>query len=526
MKRITLSLLIIFAMFTVIGCPPAGTSYPPPDNNGNDSSTKRFWAINMTTDNFYQLNAQKLAENSDKCEVWVEKTNGATVVDTETANNMADAYNTVYTKMMNTFGYQINSPVLGYNLGTVNTMQIAHWFATGTTSNAKLTILLLDIKDDYEVYGDPYVAGYFYTYDLFENDPSYPQYKSNELDMIYVDTYPAVPGSQDSNETLAHEMQHLMNFISSVVFRYNGNTLNLTDTWVDEGLSSAAEWVYTEQHPDVRWAYYNEDPSGLIAKNGNSFFIWDNHGSESPLANLDDYSTVYLFFQYLRLQSSNPSDIYFDIETSTYSDYQAVTNAASINSAHKNNWSSLLRDWYAANYLNNASGLYGYKNDDTLKTIKAKLFPTTDTNVDLYPGEGVYSKTTTADTLPTDSTYIKYAGLSTSGAPSSSGTANGARLTYNVNTNKNGSSESGSTTGIAASVEISMPDGRSVIQQNKFSYPFKVDMGYFTRRNGKDSMSNDEIRNLFNTRNGRSVNKDKKTVNFDISTLERVKINE
>jgi len=526
MKRITLSLLIIFAMFAVIGCPPADTS-PPPDNNGNDSSTKRFWAVNMIDNSFYQLNAQKLAENSI-CEVWVEKTNGATVVDTTTANAVADAYNTVYTKMMNTFGYQINDS----SLGIVNTMQIAHWFATGTTSNAKLTILLLDIKDDYTSQGDPYVAGYFYAYDLFD------EYNSNMLDMIYVDTYPSVPGSQDSNETLAHEMQHLMNFISTILFRQIKNSsgqiidYNYTDTWVDEGLSSAAEWIYTEQHPEVRWAYYNEDPSGLIAK-GNNFFIWDNHGSESPLANLDDYSTVYLFFQYLRLQSSNPNNIsgntnniYRDIEISQYSDYQAVTNAASINSAHKNNWQLLLRDWYAANYINDSSSLYGYKNDPTLKDVKANLFLNAATSVNLYPGEGVYSKTTAADTLPTDSTYIKYAGLSTSGAPSSSGTANGARLTYNVNTNKNDSSESGSTTGIAASVGISMPDGRSVIQQNKFSYPFKVDMGYFRSRNGNENMPNDEIRKLFNSNKGRNVSNANNILNFDISTLERVKINE
>jgi len=510
MKKIVAMLLIIFAMFAIIGCPPS-------PNVESGSSTRRFWAINMTNDAFYQLDAEKLAENSI-CEVWVEKTNGVTAVTATAANNMANAYNTVYAKMMSTFGYTVNDQ----DLGRVNTMEIAHWLATGTTSNAKLTILLLDIKDGYENEGDPYVAGYFQPYQLFEYA------NSNVLDMIYLDTYPADPGSQDSNETLAHEMQHLMNFVSSIVFRVDDNDIYFTDTWVDEGLSSAAEWVYSEQHPGIRWSYYNQDPSELIAK-GNSFFIWDNHDDNS-LANLDDYSTVYLFFQYLRLQSNKPEDIYFDVEISEYADYRAVTTAEDINSSHKDNWSLLLRDWYAANYINNTSGLYGYKNDPTLKDVKSKLFPTTDTSVELYPGEGVYSKTTTSMSVPSDSGNIKYIALSSNGDPSNTTSANGALLTYNISTDTEGDAETGNTTGIAPSpsVGISIPDSRSSVKiaPKKFSYPFKVDMGYFKNRNGNRGKSNIDIKNIFNTHNSRSINKDNNMLNIDISTLERVIINE
>jgi len=504
MKKLASIPAVLAILLAITGCPDGG--------DGNTDSARRFWAVNMATQAFYQLDAEILATNSI-CEVWAEKGSGVTAA---TANNVANAYYTVYAKMMNTFGYTVND----VNLGIVNTMEIAHWLATGKTSGAKLTILLLDIKDGYATKGDPYVGGYFQPLQLFEDA------HSNKLDMIYVDTYPSVPGSQNSNETLAHEMQHLMNFVSSIVFRVDGNTLNLTDTWVDEGLSAATEWVYSGQHPEVRWKNYNEDPSKLIAK-GNSFYIWGNH-DDNPLAILDDYATVYLFFQYLRLQSDGSDDIYFDIHTSGSSDYRAVTTATNINSNHKNNWPLLLRDWYAANYTNNTSGLYGYMNDPTLRNVKPKLFPTTATSVNLYPGEGVYSRTTASGTVPSDSGNIKYIALSSTGAPSSTTSANGARLTYNVNTDIKGTSESGSTTGIAPSVGFSIPAGSASVQigSKEFSGPFQVDMGYFTRRNGNNDVPDIEIKRAFDPNNSRSITNPNNALKFDISTLERVHIDE
>jgi len=507
MKKFAFTLTVLAAMFAAAGC-NNGTGGGSGGGGNTTYTTKKFWAQNITTETFYQIDAEKLAENS-RCEVWVEKGSGVTAA---TASSVASAYSTVYTKMMNTFGYTVNDK----DLGKVDTMQIAHWIATGKTSGAKLTLLLLDIKDGYKPgVNDAYVGGYFYALDLMGNDPKYPNYKSNKLDMIYLDTYPAEPGSDLSNGTLAHEMQHLMNFVSSVVFRVNNNTLYLTDTWVDEGLSSAAEWVYTGNHGNGRLKDYNEDYSGLLAK-GNSFYMWDNH-KDNQYAILDDYSTVYLFFQYLRLQSGKPNDIYFDILSSGFSDYQAVTTAANINSSHKNNWPLLLRDWYAANYTNAASGLYGYKNDLVVGelTVKAPTVPAGTSSLPLFPGEGVYSKTTT---LPSDVGNIKYTALSSS-------TNGNAILTYNVNTdNKNGAAETGT---IASSVGISIPSGSGSVQMSpkKLTGPFKVDAGYFLRRNGSGSMPNVEMREVLDT-NSRSVNKDSNTVKFDLSTLERVFIDE
>jgi hypothetical protein len=534
MKKLTFILFLLVTMLAIVSCPdaPSGPNNPEGSNgsNSNEVVTRKFWAQNSASSppTFYQLDADRLASNSI-CEIWAERGSG---VNTATANIVADAYKIVYTKMMPAFGYTVDVQV-GSTVKNMNTMEIAHYLATDKTSGAKLTILLLDIKDGYTPEVGSYVGGYFHAVNLLKNDPSDPSFKSNELDMIYLDTYPSVPGSPDSNGTLAHEMQHLMNFVTSFVLIANKKRTTVMDLWIDEGLSSAAEWIYSGEHPKGRWEYYNEDKSGLI-KEGNNFFIWNNH-KDNPLANLDDYATVYLFFQYLRLHANNSNKIYYDIHTSTSSDYQAVTTAASINASH-NKWPTLLRDWHAANFTNATTGLYGYKNETDLKTVKAPMLPGGTTTVNLFPGEGVYSKTTTAESVPAPTVYIKYAGLNSgSGIPNeTTGFANGARLTYNVNTDINGGAVTGDTTGIAPSpsIGISTPVGSSSVQiaSNKLSGPFKVDMSYFNRGNADSGVSDNIIRSMFNRNNSgsnsRSAGKSDITVKFDLSTLERVHIDE
>jgi len=490
MKKYAFIFMTAILMLAITGC-------DFDDDDGN------FWARDLTkkTPTYYKVNAEKLAENS-LCEVWAERGSGVTVT---TANTIADEYiNNIYPKMMKTFGFQINDP----DLGPVNTMQFAHYIITDKISGGKLTILLLDIKDGYNAKSNPaYTAGYFTPFNFFEDK------NSNSREMIYMDTNPANPTSPESLETLAHEMQHLMNFVTSVAFRYKNKTLSLMETWVDEGLASAAQWVYSGKYSDGRLKHYNSGGSGLIAK-GNNFYIWDNHDKESNVAILDDYATVYLFFQYLRLQSSNNDAIYHDIITSQYPDYRAVTTANSINSAHKNKWETLLRDWFAANVLKNSTGEYGYKGE--INTT-ARYFPSTGTTVSLYPGEGVYSNATNNYSVPSSSGNISYAGLTSSGTVVTTGSTNGVLLTYNINTNSNkdtATSAIGTTTG-ASSVQIT--------DSKQFTGSFQVDAGYFLKnRNGLS----DEIRSVFNGNSGRSIGKSDNFLNFDRSKIERVFIDE
>jgi len=241
------------------------------------------------------------------------------------------------------------------------------------------------------------------------------------------------------------------------------------DTWIDEGLSAAAEYVYSESYEKNRIDWFNENGSSGITSSinlGNNFFVWGNRGIENPYAVLDDYSTVYLFFQWLRLQSDVSQNIYKKIISSENSDWKAVTDAAkeSIDPKYDNNWGLLLRDWLAANYINAPDGIYGYKNEPLLKTIKAPYAPA-DTTISLAQGEGVYSvsRPSNLSLINSNSPNIKYATLKAENSPediSGTYTANsGTLLTYNVNTTKTyywndeiSINEDGTITGITASL--------------------------------------------------------------------------
>jgi len=265
-----------------------------------------------------------------------------------------------------------------------------------------------------------------------------------------------------------------------------------TDTWIDEGLSSAAEWVYSGKHVSSRvdWFNLNGNGKGKIDV-GNNFYMWGNRVTSSdPYPSLDDYATVYLFFQWLRLQSNN--NIYKEIIKSPEYDNKAVINAFNnITSSNYSIWGDMLKDWLSANNNNSATGRDGYKNDITVKVSYAP----TGTTINLYPSEGVYSYSTSSPPV-TPSGNIKYEYFS----------GNKTLLTYNANpVNKSDSlSEQGTTTGSKPPTSVIVSGNFNLkLVSPEISGPFPIGI-------------NDVIR----------ANNPNNPLNFDISTLERVIVDE
>jgi hypothetical protein len=498
-------------------------SDPPQDNPDNYnyytgytahslSDTKSFYAQNMETEAFYELDAQLMAIGN-KCVVWVElDKEGNPTVDTETAKKMASVYDyTIYDMMIKSFAYEGNITVAyGGPVIARNTMELSDYLVDG---DKRFTILLLDIKDGYQEPPSPggssYVGGYFWLGNLFARETDNAELPilqySNAADMMYIDIYPAEPGSHDSNATLAHEMQHLMNFVNGMIER-KGNTM---DTWIDEGLSSAAEYLYrqaagvTPLHgpadPSGRYYWFVSDPLGTMSK-GNNFFVWGNN-TGNPDSILDEYATVYMFFQWLRIQSGG-TGIYKYMSTSGNTGTSVATGAfyAATNYKTHYNWDELLKKWLAANYINAPSGEYGYNNEFknyspayNLNTLSAKdqesyyMWK-------LLPGEGVYSGINGKVMNPNDyynTSTRKYAGLKKGGAgtvgypPVSS---DNALLSYNVDTNPNHGADDGRITGIDASVNSpvmgAMSYGSYSAESVPERMPIRIDARDMLTRNG------------------------------------------
>jgi len=433
--------------------------------------TKKFWSQRADDGTFYQLDADLLAQNA-LCEIWAEKGSGVTAAQ---AKAVADTYiSNIYPKMISNFSKPITDETGKPMFNT--TMDFAHWVVTGETSG-RLTILLLDIKDGYvKGSNDAFVAGFFYQGDFLEDNP--PQYRSNQRDMLYIDINPLPVGDENFYRTIAHEMQHLMNLATSLVVREN-----LMDTWIDEGLSSAAEWIYSGKHLEDRIKNFNDDDTGLIAK-GNNFFVWGNHQDKNQNAVLDDYATVYLFFQWLRLQAG--SNVYKEIIASEKYDYRAIVDSA----ANPNDdWSDILGGWLKANYDRSPSTVFGYKDDTVLNSIKRHYTPAaTPASVNLYPGEGVYSNASSYNTSGlSPSGNIKYIPL---GTVSGTTITSGALLTFNASTTVTNSSgvfiatpELGTITGAAPPANIISSGGRSALNGVP-SGPFPISAGDMLRRRG------------------------------------------
>jgi hypothetical protein len=406
----------------------------------------RFSAINAVNNNPYSVQAVRLAEN-DACIVYGDYNAKVSVATAEkTAREYAER---IAPNITGVFGNYYPSD--------------------------RLIILLLDIIDEYDpIRNKTYTAGYFSMKDVF---PKKFMSNSNEVPMLYIDVNPGKPGDNNFYSTIAHELQHLINFSS----RYTRSNPDLNsiktqtaldrfiasvqqDDWVDEGLSSAAEYIYSKAagngHIQDKIGYYNDAKYNKGQSNiskGNNFFTW----GENDAFIYDDYATVYLFFQWLRIQTNddaNGTSIYRAIIESEYTDYRAVTTAArkyipglfeGTEPTDDQTWERLLETWLAANYINapkkeDAGGFFGYNGEFTLTPVMLG-----EKAISLYPGEGVYSELGGKSFgYPQSSlAHIRYAGLDKTEnlinriSQNISGSGN-ALLTFNANSsvtrNKNG----------------------------------------------------------------------------------------
>ncbi|MDR2257869.1 MAG: hypothetical protein LBE14_01830 [Treponema sp.] len=422
MKKLPLIALIPVLTLFVVSCEGGFGSQEELES----APSARFYVYDNTepygeenVKNYYEITAYQRAVRN-KCEIWVEK--GANVSEAE-ARQIAGEYDTkIYPVINGAFGFTVE-----FDDGAIEALDYGD-----VDGNGRLLILLLDIRDGYKNPNDSYVAGYFGGNDLYSRE-FFPY--SNETDMIYLDINPGKKGTQQFYATIAHEMQHLIHSLANLAIRSDENTYREQELWIDEGLSSAAEYLYLGNHTATgRVSWFNADRDGTIAK-GNNFFVWDN--------GLDEYATVYLFFQWLRIQAGG-NQIYQDIITSGDIGYQAVSGPAGnrFDDDTYKNWETLLRAWFAANYINASAGPYGYKGEIS---PQIHTIPSRTTSILLKPGEGVYSKLNGSNSF-SDSGNIKYSELEKAKADK-------MLLTFNKNSSTGGKAESGQTTGIAASIQ-------------------------------------------------------------------------
>ncbi|MFD0051255.1 Ig-like domain-containing protein [Actinomycetes bacterium NPDC127524] len=314
----------------------------------NIGETKYFWVSNLATDQDYQISA-RLAYSGTKANVWVNDNQ----ISDANAERLGREFDTkIYSSVTNNFGYP-----------------------SDIDNNGKVNILTYDIQDGFTGSGG-YVAGYFWAGDLFNLT------NSNRSEIFYIDTYPAMGmGSSTKDvtaayDTLAHEFQHMVNFNQNVSIERSSSNM---DTWLNEGLSMAAEQIYKGAGLQDRIDYYNSTSS---IQNGHSLLYWDDDGD--TLAN---YSLSYLFVQYIKIQANQGDRIFKEILQDPDNNYKAIEDVAKKYISPDMTFGKLMSDFRIALLLKQPTGLYGFKGDSFFDSIQKKIF--TGSSINLRGGGAV-----------------------------------------------------------------------------------------------------------------------------------------
>ena len=422
MKRTVMPLCGFFLMVSFFSCNISNDS-------GDDSVT--FNAIDCVTNTYYRAQSVLLAEG-EHCFVYGEKGSGLSAVK---AQEIADEFDT-----------GIYGPIVT-NFGSFEDVD----------SNGKIILLLMDIRDGYVPGENSFVVGgYFDPTHMFDSGT---MNFSNEADMLFIDIDPFIPGTAFFYGIIAHEFQHMISYSNTALV--DGKEQEL---WINEGLSSGAEYVYSGSINQGRVDDFNNDRLGTISQ-GNNFFVWYGKWEfEDDITRSDNYATVSLFFQWLRIHASNGTGIYKDILSSGYRDSNAVSAAAALRiDGEFSDWGNLLQTWFLANILCMDSGFYGYGG-----ALSVSMPPFNNTRVqgwDFAPGEGIVSaKVANASFIPQLSgTNIRYLGIdSVSGTVYSDAPYGGdMELVFNANSDSEGVDEHGYIANISTQPNVDQSKGLS-----------------------------------------------------------------
>lgn len=276
-----------------------------------------FWAWDFQTNSYYQTNASLVRQGANVL-LYVES--GLNVAPNVLDDIVAKFDTKIYPNVRAAFGSEPNP---------------------GIDGDARVTLLLLNIRDGLYHGGGNYVTGYFSgvnEYRQSDLDAWFPgMQKSNQREMLYLDAAsPSELGSTGFYFGLAHEFQHMIHW----------NMDQDEEPWVNEGLSDLAGFVAGFGHPNNHInAFVNNPDEQLTAWNGT----------------LADYGSAYMFFLYL-WEKFGGNDITRAVVSSPQNGTAGI-DAALAARGYSQRFADVFGTWTVANYLDDASlnnGLYAY----------------------------------------------------------------------------------------------------------------------------------------------------------------------
>lgn len=206
-----------------------------------DQSKHTFYSESTSggTTTAYTTNAE-LKAIGQHCYVWYKAKNG---VDLRSVNfnEVATKFDSIYNKETYIFGSNIPSDTFK-NDSDVDDIFIPF------PSDTKIHIIIYDLQDDNNQ-GDTVEGGYFWSLDMYKNTYLDTQadaagLDSNECECIHIDSIELRDHTAQAYSTLAHEFQHLLNFVNKTL---NSLGNNYSASWYNEMMSMVCEDIMLSQ---------------------------------------------------------------------------------------------------------------------------------------------------------------------------------------------------------------------------------------------------------------------------------------
>lgn len=165
------------------------------------------------------------------------------------------------------------------NIYRVTTRYFGYEARPGIDNDNHISILLMDIKDDFEQ-SKTYTSGYFNRGDCYlpQDIPADVNLQSNCREMLYIDISPSDVESDEFFATIAHEFQHLIHF-------YHDSE---EYSWLNEGCSQITTYLCGYGHPRQLEAFLKAPDNSLVA--------W------APWNQVANYGQVYLWAYFVMNQ--------------------------------------------------------------------------------------------------------------------------------------------------------------------------------------------------------------------------------
>ncbi len=197
--------------------------------------------------------------------------------------------------------------------------------------NGKIILLLLNIRDANPI--DQYTAGFFNPADQSRGvlrNPGFRRFpiRSNEADMLYVDTQPLNPSSEAAHNVVAHELQHLIHW---------GHDPHEA-TWVDEGCAGYASFLCGYSVLEHVAAFERNPSISLIA--------WPETDTDA----LPHYGATFLWMLYLHERHGGLQTL-TEIVQNRGTSLNGVADVLASNGNTTQQISEIFNDWKLANYL-------------------------------------------------------------------------------------------------------------------------------------------------------------------------------